>query len=437
MNDQMEVVHVRGRIGAYLEPAPGHPTFSLAKMAREGLLPDLHAALNKAKKTGSPVRAERVRVNSNGGTMEVNLHVVPIQTHDSPNKLFMVVFQDAAPNHSGSGKQRTAKSGPAQPASAREIERLRSENTELSDQLRTLLQDHETTTEEFKAANEEVLSTNEELQSANEELETAKEELQSANEELTTLNEELHNGNAELSLANNDLTNLFGNVDVAVVMVGSDLRVRRFTPLAEKLLNLIPADVGRRLGEIRPNIEFDDLEQLVKQVIDTATLQQREVRGKDGLWYALRGRPYRTWDSKIDGAVISLQDIDALKRSLDETKTYADALIENAREPILILDGDLRVTIANHAFYRDFEVSPAETEGQRIYELGNGQWNIPSLRDLLKKVSADNARIDDFPVQHDFPHLGPRNMILNARSVSSETGGQSVLLAIEERHTTG
>ena len=130
----------------------------------------------------------------------------------------------------------------------------------MREQLRSLIEEHETTAEEFKAAHEEVLSANEELQSTNEELETAKEELQSTNEELTTLNEEMQNRNAELGSANNDLLNLLGHVDIPVVMVSNDLRIRRFTPPAQKLLNLLPGDIGRRLGEIRPNLDVEDLE---------------------------------------------------------------------------------------------------------------------------------------------------------------------------------
>jgi two-component system CheB/CheR fusion protein len=431
VNDQMEVVHVRGRTGAYLELAEGHPSASLSKMAREGLLVDLHAALRKAKKSNATVHAEGVQVRSNGGTTEVNLTVSPIRVEGTNGKYYLVVFQEAEAQHAVADKHRskpTRKDG----ALSRDRDRLRQENGDLKEQLRTLLEDHETTTEEFKSANEEVLSANEELQSTNEELETAKEELQSGNEELNTLNEELHNRNSELSLANNDLVNLLASVNLAIVMVGSDLRIRRFTPPAEKLLNLIAADVGRRIGEIRPNLTFDDLEKLVSEVVETAVVQQHEVQGKDGKWHLLRVRPYKTWDSKIDGAVISFQDIDALKRTLDETRAYANALIENAREAIIILDGELRVTLANDAFFRAFGVSARETENRSFFELGSGQWNIPKLRDQLKKVGSNHARIDNLYVEREFPHLGTRTMVLNARTVQPESGTRFVLLTIED-----
>src|SRR5438552_2727704 len=328
VNDEMEILQFRGRTGAYLEPAAGHPTFSLSRMAREGLLVDLRSALTKA--------------------------------------------------------------------------------------------------------NEEVLSTNEELQSTNEELEIAKEELQSSNEELTTVNDELQNRNTELSQANNDLLNLFGNVNIPVVMVGNDLRIRRFTPPAQKLLNLIPADIGRRVGQIRPNADLEDLEQIVQTTIDSTILHEREVREKDGTWYLMRVRPYKTAENKIEGAVISFQDIDALKRSLEQSRHYADALIESAREAILVLDDNLRVTVANSAFYRKFEVSKEDTEGNLIYELGNRQWNIPKLRELLGKITEQNTRVDDFEVQHDFLNLGPGTMLLNAHRMEVQPGRHMILLSIED-----
>ena len=228
----------------------------------------------------------------------------------------------------------------------------------MREQLRSLIEEHETTTEEFKSAHEEVLSANEELQSTNEELETAKEELQSTNEELTTLNEEMQNRNAELGSANNDLLNLLGHVDIPVVMVSNDLRIRRFTPPAQKLLNLLPGDIGRRLGEIRPNLDVEDLESLAREAIRHAAPQEREVRTNEGGWQMLYVRPYKTWDNRIEGAVISLQDVDALKRTLDQTREYADTIVESAREPILVLDIKLQVTAANPAFYRAFEVTP-------------------------------------------------------------------------------
>jgi two-component system CheB/CheR fusion protein len=431
VNDQMEIVQFQGKTGAYLEPAAGHPTFSLSKMAREGLLVDLRAALSIAKKTKAAARRGGVRFQSEGKVREVDLEVLPLHGQSALERYYVVVFQEtvapARPLSKVGGKAKK----PDLPV-ARENEHLKREMAQLREQLGSLIEDHESTLEEFKSVNEEVLSANEELQSTNEEMETAKEELQSTNEELTTLNEEMQNRNAELSSANNDLLNLLGQVDIPVVMVSNDLRIRRFSPPAQKVLNLLPSDVGRRLGQIRPNLDLQDMEPMVRKVIDLTTPQEREVCTKEGVWHMLHVRPYETWDQKIEGAVISLQNIDALKRSLDHTREYADTIVESAREPILVLDARLQVTAANPAFYRTFEVTPEETEARLIYELGNGQWDIPRLRHLLEEIVPRNSRVDDFEMSHDFPHLGRRDMLLNARRVELQPGHAFILLAIED-----
>jgi two-component system CheB/CheR fusion protein len=433
VNDQLEIVQFHGKTGAYLEPPAGQPSFSLAKMAREGLLIDLRAALNTAKKTNATVRKQGVRIQSETGTREVNLEVVPLRGPTAHERFYVVVFQDEARKSAGlEDKGRTGKTVKLARSTARDTEILKREMNQLREQLRSLIEEHETTTEEFKSAHEEVLSANEELQSTNEELETAKEELQSTNEELTTLNEEMQNRNSELGSANNDLLNLLGHVDIPVVMVSNDLRIRRFTPPAQKLLNLLPGDIGRRLGEIRPNLDVEDLESLAHEAIRRVTPQERQVRTKEGGWQVLHVRPYKTWDNRIEGAVISLQDVDSLKRSLDQTREYADTIVETAREPILVLNSSLQVTAANPAFYRTFDVSREETEKRLIYELGNGQWNIPGLRELLEEIVPRNCRVDDFEMSHDFPRLGTRDMLLNARRVELQPGHPFILLAIED-----
>jgi two-component system CheB/CheR fusion protein len=401
-------------------------------MAREGLLVDLRATLSAAKKTKAAVRKEGVQFQSEGKMREVDLEVLPLHGQAAQERYYVVVFQDKIPAPARPLGKAGGKAKKADPSAARENEHLKREMAQLREQLGSLIEDHESTLEEFKSVNEEVLSANEELQSTNEEMETAKEELQSTNEELTTLNEEMQNRNAELSSANNDLLNLLGQVDIPVVMVSNDLRIRRFSPPAQKILNLLPSDVGRRLGQIRPNLDLQDMEPIVRKVIDLTTPQQREVCTKEGVWQMLHVRPYETWDHKIEGAVISLQNIDALKRSLDQTREYADTIVESAREPILVLDGKLQVTAANPAFYRAFDVSREETERRLIYELGNGQWNIPRLRELLEEIVPRNARVDDFGMSHNFPHLGPRDMLLNARRVELQPGHPFILLAIED-----
>ena len=433
VNDQMEIVQFRGRTGAYLEPAPGYPTFSLSKMAREGLLVDLRTALNKARINNTAVRVDRVHVKSNGHTKEVDLEVIPVQGQRSGERFYVVVFQEPRRSltertgHATRGKQTGGRS-----QIARENNRFKQEAAQLREQLKLLIEENETTAEEFKSANEEVLSANEELQSTNEELETAKEELQSSNEELTTLNEELQNRNTALNQVNSDLLNLMDNVNIPIVMVGKDLRIRRFTLAAQNLLNLSPSDVGRRLREVRPNLDVEDLETALHATVDRGIVQEQEVREKDGAWHLMRVRPYKTVDNKMDGAVLSFQDIDDLKRAVKENRDFADALIQNTREALLVLDSHLRVSAADLAFYKLFHLAPEEVQGCLISDLAKGLWIPPELPAHLQQVVRHKIHIEKFELSHAFPQLGGRTMRFNARWVESKPGEHVIMLAIED-----
>jgi two-component system CheB/CheR fusion protein len=150
---------------------------------------------------------------------------------------------------------------------------------------------HEAANEELQASSEEVQSANEELQSINEELETSKEELESTNEELTTVNEEMASRNTQLNRLNSDLGNLHVSINTAILLLGRDLTIRRFTPLAEKIFNLLSTDVGRPLRGVRHNLDFPGLEELLAEVINAVTPREREVQDNEGHWYSLRARP--------------------------------------------------------------------------------------------------------------------------------------------------
>ena len=297
-----------------------------------------------------------------------------------------------------------------------------------------IMEEHETSDEELRAANEEALSGNEELQSTNEELETAKEELQSTNEELTTLNEELHNRNLELQEVSDDLLNLFSSVDFSVVMLDKDLRIRRFTPQAQKVLSLIPGDVGRPVTDLKFSLDLPELHESIARVLETLKVEEREIQDREGHWYVLRIRPYRTTDSRINGVVVTLLDIDALKHSLadsERARLLAESIVATVREPLLVLDGQLHVQMANRSFYDLFRVKPEDTEGRFIYKLGNGQWDIPELRELLEKILPAHTTLENFPFEAKFPGVGKKTLRLNARRLATaESHADWILLAM-------
>src|SRR5216684_9411238 len=278
----------------------------------------------------------------------------------------------------------------------------------------------------------EILSSNGKLQSAKDQSEIAEGELQSSSEELSAPNEGLQNRNLECRVSSSDLKNLLDNVDIPIVMLGNDLRIRLFTPAAQKLLKLLPGDLGRHIGDIKPDLLVGDLEPLAQAAIESLALQEQEVQDRRGRWYRVRIRPYRTAENKIDGAVLLLTDIDLRKRDLDQSRLYAEMIVETARDPLLILDVSLRVKTANRAFYRTFRVSPEDTEKRLVYELGNGQWNMPRLRLLLEEILPKHTQVDDFEVECEFPDIGRKMMLLNARRFDVEATGHFILLSIQD-----
>jgi len=278
-------------------------------MARPSLVPDLRATIHHAFKSQQPARKERAVVKLDGQIRQVNIEVVPFRVPNSDNTWALIVFSHVPiADLKLKGKPKGGKK-----VGDQAIDQLREELTATKESLQAIIEEQEATNEELKSANEEIESSNEELQSTNEELETAKEELQSTNEELTTLNEELSNRNLEIMQINSDLNNLLSSVHLPIVMVDNALTVRRATPTAYQAFNISDIDIGRRITELNPNIEVGNLEKLLHEVIETLTVREREVRDRQGHSYSLRIRPYRTADNRIDGAVLTLVDIDGRK----------------------------------------------------------------------------------------------------------------------------
>lgn len=424
VNEQMDVLHFLGKTGPYLEPAHGTASLNLLKMVRDEFTVDLRTAVAQAAKTSLPVGKEAIQIRSNGHFREVALEVVPFKT-TLPERFFLVLFRETGNGLSDESKpaRKNSAATPRQQQAEREISRLRQELGQTKDSLQTIIEEQEATNEELKSANEEIQSSNEELQSTNEELETAKEELQSTNEELTTLNEELQNRNLELGQANNDLNNLISSFSMPIIMLGTDLTIRKFTPLGQKLFNLIPSDIGRRISDINPNINLPDLKELVGEVIDNLNVKEIEVQDREGHWYSLRVRPYRTSENKIEGAILVLVDIGEVRQGLEET-------LQMVPDPMLLLSGDFRVSKGNEAFYEHFKTTAAATEQKSFFKLGTGQWNISALRTLLESVLPTNQHVENFRVEHDFPDLGRRIFLVNARRLYHHSKGTHYILML-------
>jgi two-component system CheB/CheR fusion protein len=270
VDENLRILQFRGQTGLFLEPASGEPSLNLLKMAREGLIYALRTATHEARRLGHPVRREGVRIRDHKGSHHVNVEVLPLE--GSSARHLLVLFEQAGATAGKPAGKRKLGRDRQEFGRKNADERMSDLTRELAasrEYLQSIIQELEAANEELQSANEEILSSNEELQSTNEELDTAKEELQSTNEELTTVNDELHSRNEELTRVNSDLVNLLASVQIPIVIVGEDLRIRRFTPMAERMLNVIPSDVGRPIGQINPNIVCPDLSELIVETIES------------------------------------------------------------------------------------------------------------------------------------------------------------------------
>jgi two-component system CheB/CheR fusion protein len=288
--------------------------------------------------------------------------------------------------------------------------------------LQTTIEEMESSLEELKSTNEELQSANEELQSTNEEAMTNKEEMQSLNEELLTLNMQYMAKTEELSQSANDMKNLLDATEIAIIFLDNDMVVKRFTPQVSRIINLLPADVGRSLAHFASNLRYTHLLRDVQQVLSRLTSVEVNIETTRGDWFTMRILPYRSLDNYINGAVITFTEITPLKQleaSLQDKAIFIESMQEAMREPVLALDRQLRLHSASQAFAQAFGLVAADLEGQSLRAISGGAWSQPALRERLQSLfdspTPQANAINDFVLEADFVGLGRRRVHLYGR----------------------
>jgi two-component system CheB/CheR fusion protein len=418
INRNYQVIYTHGNTSKYLQLPEGNPSMSILEMANPALRIMLATAVHEASKEQREAVREGLRIKYNGGTQSIKITVRPVTKLDGS---LIVTFEDL-------NRPRRPKVKGETPTETQQLDLKR--ELELSKEtLRNTIEEMETGNEELRSTNEEYMSANEELKSANEELETSREELRSVNEELTTINTEHEKTIEELTAVSDDMHNLLNSTAIATVFLDETLHIRRFTPAATGLFRFIDSDIGRPLEDISSHLKDGNLPQAARRVLETLIPSEQEVQTEDGHWYSMRVHPYRTSDNDIEGVVASFVDINQMKAAL----AYAEGIIGTIREPLLVLSKKLKVISSNRAFRTVFGVTKEDTEGQFIYDLGNRQWDIPQLRKLLDGILKEDKIFEGYRVEHDFPGIGRRIMLLNARRIYDGVSTiQNILLAIED-----
>jgi signal transduction histidine kinase len=268
---------------------------------------------------------------------------------------------------------------------------------------------------------EKQLSTSKrKLQSVIKEHQEAVEEIATANEELIAINDELLESSRGISFINNDLINLLNNVEIPILIFDINRRLRRYTPQAKTMMNLFLTDIGRKINEIKPDVQSTVLDQLIAEVIKAETVKELEVQDKWKRWYRIQIRPYKTVDTEIGGAILTYIDINYLKREMGKAEwalDYAKSIVEGLRTPLLVLDKKMRIKSANKALYTMFGVSQVELENKTLSELGISQWSIPSLDTTLGDMLEQNVFFQNIELDHSFPNLGMRTISISSQPI--------------------
>jgi len=409
VDSELKILQFRGDTSPYLRHLSGGASLDFRRLARGSIGAEVRSLFHSKEFQAGPVKSKPIAVVVDGVERRVCISILPLLASPAPQ--YLIAFEPVSFEPLTSGRKRPARAGTA----PHKLTDLEEELANTRRYLHSVIQQQEAATEELKSSHEELQSTNEELQSTNEELLTAKEELQSTNEELTTVNDEMQSRNVELQQINNDLINLLSSVNIPIVMLGGDLQIRRYTPQAEKILNLLPADIGRSINDFRLKISVPDLADLCQHVIDTLVPHDREVQDNEGRLYTMWLRPYRTTDNRIDGVVLALFDITERKRTAEARYRR---LFEASKDGIVI--GDMatgEIVDSNPAITQLFGYSRSRLVGTRFWE-----------SDLFRGSEIDESLLD---------HLHEAESLQKTMMLTTEAGQATPVDVVASLYTEG
>ena len=427
VDSESNIVHLSENAGRFLRFGSGEPSVNLLRSVDPLLRLELRTALFRARQSAETVEIASVPTEMDGQKRLINLRVRPAQ--DLAPGYLLVVFEEAGA--ASPDVPTRVKADPLVLDLERELEQIKQQQRESVEQF-------EASSEELKASNEELQAMNEELRSATEELETSREELQSINEELVTVNHELKGNIDELGRANSDLQNLMASTNIATVFLDRELYIKRFTPSAVTIFNLIPADVGRPLSDLRGTLDYDALAVDAARVLESLTFIEREIRATDGRHFLARLLPYRTTDDHIVGVGLTFIDITARKLAEEgrlESESRLASFVRQATVPVAETDLTGRYTMVNQPYCQLTGRTEAELLGRRYTEISHPD-DLPGNVEPFERLVRDGT-----PFEIEKRYLRPDGSAVwvhNSVSLLRDTDGQpascvSVTVDINER----
>ncbi len=432
IDQKLDAKYFMGPTELYLGVPKGEANWNIMGMAHDDTRSVLASCIHNALTHRKTVRRHNIRLERSSGMFHTDVTVRPIAHPESAEGWAIVIFEpskQAEPLGETSPDEMTDED-------RSEVESLRNELFAAKERLQATVEELETSNEELKSTNEELQSANEELQSTNEELGTAKEEQQSVNEELSTVNSELQQKVRDLSEARDDMVNLLSATQIGTIFLDKELKIKRFTPAAADLVHLIESDVGRPFSHINHKLQYKQLPEDCKKVLRTLSSKEMELQTETGEWYLTGIRPYRTSKDVIDGVVITFVDVTEahqLREAKELSREYANSIIQTIREPLIVLDDDMRIASINQAFTDMFGISSEQAEDKELFEIGDHDWNLPKLRELLERILPEKEVMEDCEVEHEFVGIGFRRLILNARTLKREGDiPNQILIAMED-----
>ena len=395
VNEENVLLHASPLATRYLQMPAGEPSRDIFRILIPELRADVRTALHLATQQRGPVEVGGIKLANPAGPQQLTIKVKPsLREDDPPRGYFLVVIEEETPQPQ-TGAAPVHLQSPAEP----ESRRLEDELQRVKTQLRTTIEQYETHSEEARAANEELQAMNEELRSAAEELETSKEELQSVNEELTTVNQELKIKLEELGLTNNDFQNLINSTDIGTIFLDRLMRVKLSTPSVQKIFNLLPTDIGRRLSDITSRLLYDGLHDDILQVLDKLQTIEREVRTNDGRHYLMRILPYRTMDDRIDGVSMTFHDVTDWRRAESRVRASEERLrflIDSAIDyAILTMKDDGRIDSWNPGAERIFGYRSDEIIGKDAAVLFTPEDRGQGIPEQELQIARATGKADD------------------------------------------